>query len=63
MDKDFKEMIFVIIISLLIGLLVWVGRSYVKMKSFNKFSVKKVTLIDAMFLDLRVITDGGNKCL
>ena len=48
------SLIIVLTAYFLVMIPIWVGMSYMEMRSFNKYSDKKVTLIDAMFVRLRI---------
>ncbi len=56
MDREIKDMLLVYIGITILGIGIWIGCSYFEMRSFNKFTEgKEASLIDAMFVKLRVM--------
>jgi hypothetical protein len=51
-----KELIASIAVIILI-IIVWVGKSSIEASTYTRLTGKKVTVVDAMFIDLKVI-DG-----
>lgn len=57
MDTEFKVVISIIAIIFVIGITVGLIATGVEQKTFNRFSDEKVSFVEALFTDLRVIPD------
>ena len=55
--SDNKKAVLLIVGSLLFVVITWVIVSFFEMRTFNKFSDRQATVIDAMFAELRVMAD------